>query len=69
MAFRRIFIMARPTSAFRQQDVTRAARAVVAAGQRITGVQIDKDGKITVLTGTPNPDVPDKIALSESIHV
>jgi hypothetical protein len=44
--------MARPTSAFRQQDVTRAARAVAAAGQHITGVQIDKDGKITILTGT-----------------
>ena len=61
--------MARPTSAWKQGDVTRAARAVVAAGQRITGVQIDKDGKITVLTGAPNPDVPDKITLSESIHV
>jgi hypothetical protein len=61
--------MARPTSAFRQQDVTRATRAVEAAGQRITGVQIDKDGKITILTGAPNPDVPDKIALSGSIHV
>jgi hypothetical protein len=43
---------------------------VEAAGQPITGVQIDtKDGKITVLTGAPNPDVPDKIALSGSIHV
>jgi hypothetical protein len=61
--------MARPTSAFRQQDVTRATRGVEAAGQHITGVQIDKAGTITVLTGTPTPDVPDKIALSESIHV
>jgi hypothetical protein len=48
--------MARPPSAFRQQDVTRATRAVAAAGQHITGVQIDKDGKITILTDTPNPD-------------
>jgi hypothetical protein len=62
--------MARPTSAFKQGDVTRAVRGVEAAGQPITGVQIDtKDGKITVLTGAPNPDVPDKIALSGSIHV
>ena len=59
--------MARPRSAFRQQDVTRATRAVAAAGQHIAGVQVDTDGKITVLTGTPNPD--DKIAPSESIHV
>jgi hypothetical protein len=44
--------MARPTSVFRQQDVVRATRAVAAAGQRITGVQIDKDGKITIFTGT-----------------
>jgi hypothetical protein len=43
--------MARPTSVFRQQDVVRATRAVAAAGQRITGVQIDKDGKITIFTG------------------
>ena len=61
--------MARPPSAWKQGDVTRATRAVAAAGQHITGVQVDTDGKITVLTGTPNPDVPDKIALSESIHV
>ncbi len=45
-------IMARPRSAFRQQDVTRATRAVAAAGQHIAGVQVDKDGKITILTGT-----------------
>jgi hypothetical protein len=44
--------MARPTSVFRQQDVVRATRAVAAAGQRITGVQIDKDGKITILTSS-----------------
>ena len=48
--------MARPPSAFRQQDVTRATRAVAAAGQHITGVQIDKDGRITILTGAHNPD-------------
>jgi hypothetical protein len=59
--------MARPTSAWKQGDVTRATRAVAAADQHITGVQIDKDGTITVLTGTPTPE--DKIALSESIHV
>jgi hypothetical protein len=63
-------IMARPVSAFRQQDVTRATRAVAAAGQHITGVQIEKDGKLTILTGAPNPDgFPDEIALSGSIHV
>jgi hypothetical protein len=50
--------MARPTSVWKQGDVTRAARAVVAAGQRITGVQIDTDGVITILTGTEASDTP-----------
>lgn len=51
-----IIIMARPPSAWKQGDVTRATRAVEAAGQRISGVRIDKNGVITVLTGVPNPD-------------
>jgi hypothetical protein len=43
--------MARPPSAFKQGDVTRAVRAVAAAGQRVARVEIDKTGRIVLVTG------------------
>jgi hypothetical protein len=43
--------MARAPSTFRQQDVTRAVKAVTAAGVHIARVEIDKAGKITIITG------------------
>lgn len=45
--------MARGPCTFRQQDVTRALRATVAAGIEVQRVEIDKDGKIVVVTGKP----------------
>jgi hypothetical protein len=42
--------MARPPSIFRQQDVTRAFRAAKAAGVRVARVEIDRDGKIVIVT-------------------
>jgi hypothetical protein len=42
--------MARAPSTFRQQDVTRAVKAVTAAGVHIARVEIDKAGKITIIT-------------------
>jgi hypothetical protein len=42
--------MARAPSTFRQQDVTRAVKAVAAAGVHIAKVEIDKSGKITIIT-------------------
>jgi hypothetical protein len=42
--------MARAPSTFRQQDVTRAVKAVTAAGVHIARVEIDKTGKITIIT-------------------
>jgi hypothetical protein len=45
--------MARGQSAFKQSDVTRALRAVSAAGQPIQRVEIDREGKIVVFVGKP----------------
>jgi len=45
--------MSRAPSTFRQQDVTRALRAAVAAGIEVQRYEIGKDGKIVVVTGKP----------------
>jgi len=45
--------MARAPSTFRQQDVTRAVKAVAAAGVHIARVEIDKAGKIVIITTGP----------------
>jgi hypothetical protein len=48
--------MARGPCTFRQQDVTRAVRAVAAAGVEIYRVEIGRDGRIVVVTQKPAPD-------------
>jgi hypothetical protein len=45
--------MARAPSTFRQQDVTRAVKAVTAAGVHIARIEIDKSGKIVIVTADP----------------
>ena len=45
--------MSRSPSTFRQQDVTRAVKAVAAAGVGIARVEIDKQGKIIIVAGQP----------------
>jgi hypothetical protein len=49
--------MARGPATFRQQDVTRAVKAVAAAGVHIARIEIDKTGKIVIITAGPTePD-------------
>ena len=48
--------MPRAPSNFRQTDITRAVKAVVAAGVEVARVEVDKDGKITVIAGKPCGD-------------
>jgi len=45
--------MARTPSTFRQADLTKAVRAVRAAGVHIARVEIDKTGKIVIITADP----------------
>ena len=43
--------MARGACAFKQRDLTRAIRAVTAAGLVVAGVKISAQGEIEVVTG------------------
>jgi hypothetical protein len=43
--------MARGACTFKQQDVTRALKATQAAGLNVQRIEIDKNGKIVVVTG------------------
>ena len=53
--------MARAPATFRQQDVTRAVKAVTAAGVHIARVEIDKTGKIVIITAADATDHPGKM--------
>lgn len=46
--------MSRAPLSFKQSDVTRAVKAVKAAGIDVSGVKVDKQGNIVILTGTPS---------------
>jgi hypothetical protein len=48
--------MARGQCTFKQSDVTKAVKAVVAAGVAVARVEVDKDGRIVVVAGKPAPD-------------
>ena len=47
--------MARAPSTFRQQDVTRAIRAAIAAGVDIARIEVAKDGRIIIVTAEAEP--------------
>jgi hypothetical protein len=46
--------MSRQPCVFRQRDVTRAVKAVAAAGVAVAKVEVDRDGKIVVVVGEPS---------------
>jgi hypothetical protein len=50
--------MARGPCTFKQQDVTRALRATVAAGIEVRRVEIDKNGKIVLVMVDSTEDQP-----------
>jgi len=47
---------------FRQRDVTRALKATIAAGVDVRRIEIDREGKIVVVTGKPGEASDDRSA-------
>jgi hypothetical protein len=54
--------MARGPCTFKQRDVTRALRAAVAAGVQVSRFEIDKDGRIIVVTENGSTDDNDVLS-------
>jgi len=54
-------MMPRRPSSFRKRDVTAAVAAVTATGLDVGRVEIDKDGKIVVVTGKPTEEPTDHL--------
>lgn len=46
--------MARGASTFRQRDLTAAVKAMVAAGQKVSRVEVGKDGGFVITLVDPN---------------
>ena len=51
------------TKSFRQRDMTRAIKAARLAGLNVERVEVDKDGKIIVVTAS-KPETPADVAAS-----
>jgi hypothetical protein len=56
--------MMRRACTFKQSDITRAVKGVVAAGVEVMRVEVDTNGKIVVVAG--KPATSDSGALQES---
>jgi len=50
--------MGRGGSTFRQRDLTRAVKAVIAAGLHVAGVKVSAQGDIEVVTGEEKTQGP-----------
>ena len=62
--------MSRAPSTFLQQDVTRAVKALRAAGVNIVRVEVTKDGKIVIVTAEGQPAAQDDLDRElEEFHV
>ena len=61
--------MARGRCTFRQQDATRAARAALAAGLDVLRIEVDRDGKIVVVTGKTTTEQDDAAGISDDIEL
>jgi hypothetical protein len=46
--------MSRGDQTFKQGDVTKAAKGAAKAGLNVRRIEIDRDGKIVVITGQPD---------------
>ena len=57
--------MARAPSAFRQKDVTRAIKAVTAAGVHIARIEIDRAGKIAIIAAIIAATEPKQFEVGE----
>jgi hypothetical protein len=57
--------MSRGPSTFRQQDVTRALKATIAAGIDVYRVEIDKAGKIILVTTKPPEQTFERTGVNE----
>ena len=52
--------MTRAPSTFRKRDVKAAVEATKAAGVNVRRVEIDRNGKITIVAGKPDADTTDE---------
>jgi hypothetical protein len=59
--------MARGCSTFRQRDVTAAIKAAGAAGLLVARVEIDKSGKIVIVTGAQQEQITTQCELDREL--
>jgi hypothetical protein len=59
--------MARAPTTFRQRDVTAAIKAASAAGLLVARVEIDKSGKIVIVTGAQQEQITTQSELDREL--